>query len=268
MAETLGAKPKAPKKQTPPADNVVQLDNVAPEDRLRETLLNGVADLRKFDEQIATAMSKVKALRSDRKAVVGKMGAAGLPASLIKEAMDDADNTRTDVGEKEKARSFIRDTFNLPTADWAKSLEGTPSAAQDDLNAEASGYTAAVMNKERTPPTELSPERGQAWLRGYDAVLKSRAMDLTAKPKAAPEPIQEPVTLTLVEADFADGTALEDASMATIKDESRAQVGEVGRVIVRFGDKQRLLKDTDGYLDDGTEEAGLSEITDVPTDAA
>lgn len=264
MAETLGAKPKAPKKpkaDKPADDNVVQLDNTPPEERLRSTLLNGVADLRALDEKIDAAMAKVKALRSDRKAIVGKLGAAGLPASLIKEAMDDADNTRTDQAEKEQSRAFIRQTFGLATADWTASLAGLPTGAVEEVDWEARGYTDGVMAKDRSAPPECPPERHQAYFKGYDAVMEARALKMTAKP--APKP-QAEAPLVLTEAHFAEGTELADASTQTLNADQADNVASYARVIVRFGGFERVLKEP-GYLDDGTDAAGVSEITPVET---
>jgi hypothetical protein len=270
MAETLGGKKKPPRQKpkadAPTADNVVQLDNTPPDERLRATLLNGVADLRALDEKIETAMSKVKSLRSDRKAVVGRLGAAGLPASLVKEAMDDADNTRTDIAEKEKARSFIRGAFALPTADWAASFEGMPTGAVEEVDWEARGYTDGVMARDRQPPSECPPERQQNWLKGYDAVMEARALKMAPKPKATPAPKAEEPPLILNESHFVADTALEDASTQTLVDQAAMDnVASHDRVIVRFGDKERVLKEP-GYLDNGTDDAGVSEITDVPAE--
>lgn len=273
MAETLGGKPKTkparqkPKDEAPAADtNVVQLDNTPPEERLRSTLLNGVANLRALDEKIEAKMAQVRALRSDRKAEVGKLGAAGLPASLVKEAMDDADNTRTDQAEKEKARGFIRSTFGLATADWGASLEGMPTGAVEEVDWEARGYTDGVMAKDRKAPTECPPERHQAYFKGYDAVMEARALK-TAAPKPVEAPNADEPPLVLNETHFEPDTALEDASIATMLGEHYDNVATYDRVIVRYGDKERVLKEP-GYLDDGTDEAGVSAITDVPQDAA
>ncbi len=189
MAETLGKSARKPR-QKPLSEreadqdtaanehesNVVQLPNVPTEEHLTQTLLNGVADLRKFDDKIAAKMAEVKNLRADRKGVVAKLGAAGLPASLIKEAMDDADNTRTDQAEKEKARGFIRKTFGLATADWSEAFDGLPTGAVEEIDAEAAGYQAGVMAYDRSPPDSCPPERHQDWFKGYDAVMEKRAM--------------------------------------------------------------------------------------------
>lgn len=266
MAETLGGKKAKPPRQKPkdePAveNNVVPLDNTPPEERLRATLLNGVADLRGLDEKIEAAMSKVKALRSDRKAIVGKLGAAGLPGSLVAEAMKDADNTRTDIAEKEKARAFIRGTFNLATADWQASLAGLPTGAAEEVDWEARGYTDGVMAKDRSAPSECPPERHQAYFKGYDAVMEARALKMTAKP--APKP-QAEAPLVLTEAHFAEGTELADASTQTLNADQADNVASYARVIVRFGGFERILKEP-GYLDDGTDAAGVSEITPVET---
>lgn len=189
MAETLGgAKPKRARQkplserqaETETPDNVVQLPNVPTEEVLAQTLLNGVADLRKFDDKIAAKMAEVKNLRADRKGVVAKLGAAGLPASLIKEAMDDADNTRTDQAEKEKARGFIRKTFGLATADWSEAFDGLPTGAAEEIDWEARGYTAGVMAEDGTPPTECPPERHQNWMTGWQRVMDARAAKFTA----------------------------------------------------------------------------------------
>ena len=289
MAETLGADKKAPKKPAKPAkaaDNVVQMKpnsttvatgepipNAPPEEQLRKTLLNGVADLRDYDDKIATAMSKVKALRADRKAVVAKMGAAGLPASLIKEAMEDADNTRTDMAEKEKARDFIRDTFGLARADYLNAFDGMPTGAIEEVDAEALGFTAGVMAAERTPPSTLAPERHQNWLRGYDKVMETRALAMTggkgkkaqAKAEAAPAAIEPALVLT--ESDFEPDTALEEASTQTLLGGYTDTIASYDRVLVRFGSRQRVLKEP-GYLDDGSDTAGVSEIEDVAPEAA
>lgn len=193
MAETLGGGKRKPRQKPlserqaeaeTPESNVVHLPNVPSEDLLAQTLLNGVADLRKFDDKIAAKMAEVKNLRADRKGVVAKLGAAGLPASLIKEAMDDADNTRTDIAEKEKARDFIRDTFGLPKADWGAAFDGLPTGAVEEIDAEAAGHLAGVMAADRTPPDSCPPERHQDWFKGYDAVMEKRAMNF-AKPDAS-----------------------------------------------------------------------------------
>lgn len=186
MAETLGSGKRKPRQkplserqaeaETP--DNVVSLPNVPTEDQLAQTLLNGVADLRKFDDKIAAKMAEVKNLRADRKGVVAKLGAAGLPASLIKEAMDDADNTRTDIAEKEKARDFIRNTFGLPKADWAAAFDGLPTGAAEEIDWEARGYTAGVMAGDPEPPPECPPERHPNYRTGYARVMEARAMKL------------------------------------------------------------------------------------------
>lgn len=189
MAETLGgAKPKKPR-QKPLSERQADangaateshpsIPNVPSEEQLAQTLLNGVADLRKFDDKIAAKMAEVKNLRADRKGVVAKLGAAGLPASLIKEAMDDADNTRTDQAEKEKARGFIRKTFGLATADWSEAFDGLPTGAAEEIDWEARGYTAGVMAEDGTPPSECPPERHQNWLKGWQRVMDARAMKL------------------------------------------------------------------------------------------
>lgn len=283
MAETLGAASK-PKKTKVPKDNVVPMKpnagtvktgepipNAPPEEVLRSTLLRGVADLRDLDEKIATAMSKVKILRSDRKAVTAKMGAAGLPASLIAEAMADADNSRTDMAEKEKARDFIRDVFGLARADYLNSFDGMPTGAVEEVDWEARGYTAGVMAAERDAPKECPPERHQAYFKGYDRVMEARALSMTGgKKKAGPVEDLEEVPLSLVilsEDDFSPDTALEDASTVTATDAGRESIASVQKVIVRFGNRQRVLKEP-GYLDDGTDEAGVSEIEDVADTAA
>ena len=301
MAKTLGADKKAPKKPAKPAkaaDNVVQMKpnsttvatgepipNAPPEEQLRKTLLNGVADLRDYDDKIATAMSKVKALRADRKAVVAKMGAAGLPASLIKEAMEDADNTRTDMAEKEKARDFIRDTFGLARADYLNAFDGMPTGAVEEVDWEARGYTAGVMGADGSPPTECPAGAcSQAWLKGHARVMEARALAMgpkgakkaakTAETPAATDenagaPAEAPLILT--EADFEPDTTLEDASILTLKADlspsQRDHILSFDRVLVRFGARQRLIKEP-GYLDDGTDAAGVSEIEDVATEAA
>jgi hypothetical protein len=295
MAETLGADKKAPKKPAKPAkaaDNVVQMKpnsttvatgepipNAPPEEQLRKTLLNGVADLRDYDDKIATAMSKVKALRGDRKAVVAKMGAAGLPASLIKEAMEDADNTRTDMAEKEKARDFIRDTFGLARADYLNAFDGMPTGAVEEVDWEARGYTAGVMGADGSPPTECPAGAcSQAWLKGHARVMEARALAMAPKSgKKAPKSDEKPATtevergaehpLILTEADFEPDTALEEASTQTLVGGYTDHIASYDRVLVRFGNRQRLLKDV-GYLDDGSDEAGVSEIEDVATEAA
>lgn len=193
MAETLGKAAKKPR-QKPLSEretdantaanqhesNVVQLSNVPSEDHLAQTLLNGVADLRKFDDKIAAKMAEVKNLRADRKGVVAKLGAAGLPASLVAEAMNDADNTRTDQAEKEKARGFIRGVFGLATADWSAAFDGLPTGAAEEVDFEAQGFTAGVMAHDRSPPESCPPERHQNWLKGYDAAQTKRAMEIPA----------------------------------------------------------------------------------------
>ena len=190
MAETLGGGKRKPRQK--PLDerqaegaegeqsNVVTLPNVPSEDHLAQTLLNGVAELRKLDDKIANQMLAVKNTRADRKAVVAKLGAAGLPASLVKEAMEDADNTRTDQAEKEKARGFIRGVFGLATADWSAAFDGLPTGAAEEVDFEAQGYTAGVMAADRTPPDTCPPERQPNWLKGYDAAQTKRAMEIPA----------------------------------------------------------------------------------------
>lgn len=299
MAETLGADKKAPKKPAKPAkaaDNVVQMKpnsttvatgepipNAPPEEQLRKTLLNGVADLRDYDEKIATAMSKVKALRGDRKAVVAKMGAAGLPASLIKEAMEDADNTRTDMAEKEKARDFIRDTFGLARADYLNAFDGMPTGAVEEVDWEARGYTAGVMGADGSPPTECPAGAcSQAWLKGHARVMEARALAMAPKSgKKAPKSDEKPATtevdpgaqvgqepaLVLTESDFEPDTALEEASTQTLLGGYTDTIASYDRVLVRFGSRQRVLKEP-GYLDDGSDTAGVSEIEDVAPEAA
>jgi|GEM_PF-6218068 len=282
MAETLGAEKKAPKK---PKSNVVAMKpnsttvatgepipNAPPEEVLRSTLLRGVAELRELDERIDTAMSKVKILRADRKAITGKLGAAGLPASLIKEAMADADNSRTDMAEKEKARDFIRDVFGLARADYLNAFDGMPTGAVEEVDWEARGYTAGVMAADRDPPKECPPERHQAYFKGYDRVMEARALATAPKAgKKAPAPVSDaaPLPYILTEEHFEPDTALEDASMATLVDDValRESIGNFARVLVRFGNRQRFLKDGD-YLDDGSDEAGLSDIEEVGADDA
>lgn len=190
MAETLGGGKRKPRQKplserqaeadAAPESNVVQLPNVPSEDHLTQTLLNGVADLRKLDDKIATQMAAVKNTRADRKAVVAKLGAAGLPASLVAEAMADADNTRTDQAEKEKARGFIRGVFGLATADWSAAFDGLPTGAAEEVDWEARGYTAGVMAHDRDPPDTCPPERQPNWLKGYDAAQTKRAMEIPA----------------------------------------------------------------------------------------
>lgn len=184
MARKLGEKQRPRDEE----DNVVALNpdpipNVPPEVALRATLLNGVADLRGLDEKISTAMAKVKTLRSDRKAVVGKLGAAGLPASLIAEAMADADNTRTDIAEKEKAREFIRDTFALPKADWGASFETMPEGAVEEVEWFEKGKTAGALAGDRNPPdTCPNGACSNEFMRGYDEVQTQRAMEIGQAP--------------------------------------------------------------------------------------
>lgn len=195
MAETLGGgKAKRPRQKplserqaedAAPESNVVQLPNVPSEELLAQTLLNGVADLRKFDDKIAAKMVEVKNLRADRKGVVAKLGAAGLPASLVAEAMKDADNTRTDQAEKEKARGFIRGVFGLATADWSAAFDGLPTGAVEEIDFEAQGYTAGVMGEDGTPPDSCPPERHQNWLKGWQRVMDARAMKLGDAASAA-----------------------------------------------------------------------------------
>lgn len=296
MAETLGADKKAPKKPAKAKDNVVPINpnastvatgepipNAPPEEQLRKTLLNGVADLRELDEKIAAAISKVKTLRADRKTVTAKMGAAGLPASLIKEAMEDADNTRTDMAEKEKARDFIRDTFGLARADYLNAFDGMPTGAVEEVDWEARGYTAGVMGADATPPTECpSGACSQAWLKGHAKVMEARALAMAPKSgKKAPKSDEKPAIteeqvgaqvaqeapLILTEADFEPDTALEEASTLTLVGGYTDHIASFDRVLVRFGNRQRLLKDI-GYLDDGSDEAGVSDIEDVAPEAA
>lgn len=187
MAETVGAAKKPRQKSKSERDAEADANNVVPfapipnEDQvaaLRSKLLTGLADLRAFDEKIAAAMSKVKTLRADRKTVVAKLGAAGLPASLVKEAMTDADNTRTDLAEKERARDFVRETMGLPKADWSAAFDGLPTGAAEELDAEAAGYTAGAMGEDGTPPDNVPPERRQNWLAGWDRAQAVIAMTL------------------------------------------------------------------------------------------
>lgn len=270
MAETLGAKPKAPKKKAdkPADDNVVQLDNTPPEERLAATLLNGIAELRAVDEKIEQAASRVKNLRADRKAITGKLGAAGIPAAIIKEGMEKAAQARSDQSAYEATRAFVFKTMGLASADWAASLEGLPSAAAEEIDWEARGYVAGVMANDRHPPSECPPDRQQAWFKGYDKVMEARALKMAPKPQVEPGAVDlaEP-PLILNETNFASDTSLEDASLATLNDDQRDNVASHERVIVRFGDKERVMKEP-GYLDDGTDAAGVSEITDVPTGSA
>lgn len=187
MAETLG-KPARKPRQKPlserqaddaaPESNVVQLPNVPSEDHLAQTLLNGIADLRKFDAKIEAKMAEVKNLRGDRKGIVAKLGAAGLPASLVKEAIEDLQNPRTDTGEKEKARAFIRKTVQLPTADWSAAFDGLPTGAVEEIDWEARGYSAGVLGEDSTPPDNCPPERHQNFLTGWQRVMDARAMKL------------------------------------------------------------------------------------------
>lgn len=203
MAETLGAKARKPRQksmserleeQAAADPNTVANDesgpeplrNVPSEEQLASTLLNGVAELRKFDDKIAAAMSTVKGLRADRKGVVAKLGAAGLPASLVAEAMSDADNTRTDQAQKEKARGFIRKTFGLATADWGDAFDGLPTGAVEEVDWEARGYTAgAAAIGFGEPPAECPPERAQNWLKGWNGAQAVRAFDMAPAPDAA-----------------------------------------------------------------------------------
>lgn len=280
MAETLGAEKKASK---PKKSNVVAMKpnsttvatgepipNQPPEEVLRSTLLRGVADLRELDERIDTAMSKVKILRADRKAITGKLGAAGLPASLIKEAMADADNSRTDMAEKEKARDFIRDVFGLARADYLNAFDGMPTGAVEEVDWEARGFTAGVMAADAVPPTECPAGAcSQAWLKGHAKVMEARALATAPKGKKAqpaPEPAKE-AALVLTESDFLPDTALEDASTVTLLNGYSDTIASYDRVLVRFGNRQRLMKEP-GYLDDGSDTAGVSEIEDVAQDAA
>lgn len=192
MAETVGAakkprqKPKSERDAEAAANNVVEFAPIPNEDQeaaLRSKLLTGVSDLRTLDDKIAAAMSKVKALRADRKTVVAKLGAAGLPASLVAEAMTDADNTRTDLAEKERARDFVRETLGLPKADWSAAFDGLPTGAVEEVDAEAVGYTAGAMGEDGTPPDHIAPERRQNWLTGWDRAQAVIAM--TLKPTGA-----------------------------------------------------------------------------------
>jgi ribosome modulation factor len=200
MAETVGAKGrKAPQKpkserdaEAAAANNVVDFAPIPNEDQeaaLRSKLLTGVSDLRSLDEKIAAAMSKVKALRADRKTVVAKLGAAGLPASLVAEAMTDADNTRTDLAEKERARDFVRETMGLPKADWSAAFDGLPTGAAEEVDHEARGYTAGAMGEDGNPPPECPPERAQNWLTGWNRAQEVRAMTL-APTVPAPDAFQ------------------------------------------------------------------------------
>ncbi len=187
MAETVGAAKKPRQKSKSERDAEAEANNVVPfapipnEDQvaaLRSKLLTGLSDLRAFDEKIAAAMSKVKTLRADRKAVVAKLGAAGLPASLVKEAMTDADNTRTDLAEKERARDFVRETMGLPKADWSAAFDGLPTGAVEEIDAEAVGFTAGALGQDGTPPDNIPPERRQNWLSGWSKAQEVRAMTL------------------------------------------------------------------------------------------
>jgi len=198
MAETVGAAKKPRQKSKSERDAEADANNVVPfapipnEDQvaaLRSKLLTGLADLRAFDEKIAAAMSKVKTLRADRKTVVAKLGAAGLPASLVKEAMTDADNTRTDLAEKERARDFVRETMGLPKADWSAAFDGLPTGAIEEIDHEARGYTAGALGEDGTPPPECPPERAQNWLTGWNRAQEVRAMTL-APTVEAPEAFQ------------------------------------------------------------------------------
>lgn len=194
MAETVGAakKPRQKSKserdaEAAAANNVVDFAPIPNEDQeaaLRSKLLTGVSDLRSLDEKIAAAMSKVKALRADRKTVVAKLGAAGLPASLVAEAMTDADNPRTDLAEKERARDFVRETMGLPKADWSAAFDGLPTGAVEEVDIEAQGYTAGAMGEDGTPPDNVPPERHQNWLAGWSKAQEVRAMTLAPAPTA------------------------------------------------------------------------------------
>lgn len=194
MAETVGAakkprqKPKSERDAEAAANNVVDFAPIPNEDQvaaLQSRLLTGVADLRILDDKIAAAMSRVKALRADRKTVVAKLGAAGLPASLVKEAMADADNSRTDLAEKEKSRDFIRDAFGLPKADWSAAFDGLPTGAAEEIDWEARGYTAGAMGDDGTAPPGCPPERAQNWLTGWNRAQAVRAMTLSPDPDPA-----------------------------------------------------------------------------------
>jgi ribosome modulation factor len=196
MAETVGGKgrkapqkPKSERDAEAAANNVVDFAPIPNEDQeaaLRSKLLTGVSDLRSLDEKIAAAMSKVKALRADRKTVVAKLGAAGLPASLVAEAMTDADNTRTDLAEKERARDFVRETMGLPKADWSAAFDGLPTGAAEEIDWEARGYTAGAMGEDGSAPSECPPERSQNWLTGWGRAQEVRAMTLTPTAPTAP----------------------------------------------------------------------------------
>jgi ribosome modulation factor len=189
MAETLGKKARPPR-QKPLSERQAEAEaanqapapapipNVPSEDQLASTLLNGVSELRKYDDKIAAAMATVKGLRADRKGVVAKLGAAGLPASLVKEAMDDADNTRTDIAEKEKARDFIRQTFGLPKADWGDAFDGLPTGAAEEVDWESRGYTAGAVGDDGVAPSECPPERTQNWLTGWNKAQAKRAFEM------------------------------------------------------------------------------------------
>jgi ribosome modulation factor len=189
MAETVGAAKKPRQKSKSERDAEAAANNVVPfapipnEDQvaaLRSKLLTGLSELRVFDDKIAAAMSKVKTLRADRKAVVAKLGAAGLPASLVKEAMDDADNTRTDLAEKERARDFVRETMGLPKADWSSAFDGLPTGAAEEVDWEARGYTAGALGEDGSAPSECPPERAQNWLTGWNRAQEVRAMTFAA----------------------------------------------------------------------------------------
>lgn len=188
MARTLGAKQKPMSEREEEAAAAAAAENPAPEPipnedpeaRLASTLLNGLADLRKLDEKITAATAVVKSLRGDRKSVVAKLGAAGLPASQIKEAMEDAEREDDENVQREKSRQFIRKTINLPGADWYASFEGLPHGVDDEQKWYQRGLKAGALAHDRDPPAECPPgECSQQYMKGWDEKQLERAMEIT-----------------------------------------------------------------------------------------
>lgn len=185
MAKTLGAKQKPMserEEEAAAAENSAPepILNEDPEARLASTLLNGLADLRKLDEKITAATAVVKSLRGDRKSVVAKLDAAGLPASQIKEAMEDAEREDDENVQREKSRQFIRKTINLPGADWYASFEGLPHGVDDEQKWYQRGLKAGALAHDREPPAECPPGRCvQEFMRGWDEKQLERAMEFS-----------------------------------------------------------------------------------------
>lgn len=184
MARTLGAKQKPMSEREEEAAASVApepIPNEDPELRLASTLLNGLADLRKVDEKIATASAVLKGHRGDRKAIVAKLGAAGLPASQIKEALEDSERDDDENVSREKSRQFIRKTINLPGADWFASFEGLPHGVDDEQKWYQRGLKAGALAHDRNPPPECPDgECVQQFMKGWDEKQLERAMEIKA----------------------------------------------------------------------------------------